>query len=198
MASRQREWEWLACADAGRMLAWLRGRLSERKLRLFVCACCRRLPHVMEDGRNVVAVEAEELYADGLVPKREVRKARKAARLGWLSSFEAFDEAVLAVQASPLWTTPARQRELADVLREVAGNPFRPLMLRYAWRAWQGGTVVRLAQAIYAERRFDDLPVLADALEDAGCADEQVLGHCRGPGEHVRGCWLLDALLGKA
>jgi hypothetical protein len=54
-----------------------------------------------------------------------------------------------------------------------------------------------MAQAIYEGRRFADLPVLADALEDAGCADAALLGHCRGPGEHVRGCWVVDLLLGK-
>jgi hypothetical protein len=197
MASKQREWEWLGCADAGRMLGWLQGRLSERKLRLFVCACCRRLPHVMGDGRNVLAVEAEEWYADGLVPRREMKKARKAARLGWLTSHEPFDEAVAVVRAWGRWVPPARHRELAELLREVAGNPFRPGALRHRWRVWEGGTIARLARAVYDGRRFEDLPILADALEDAGCADPAVLAHCRGPGEHVRGCWLLDGLLGK-
>ena len=67
-----------------------------------------------------------------------------------------------------------------------------------AWLAWNGGTVPRIAQAIYAERAFDRLPVLADALEDAGCANADVLAHCRSGGEHVRGCWVIDLLLGKA
>ena len=55
-----------------------------------------------------------------------------------------------------------------------------------------------LAGAIYDERAFDRLPVLGDALEDAGCADAAILAHCRGPGEHVRGCWVVDLLLGKS
>jgi hypothetical protein len=190
---------WTASADAGRMLEFVHGKLSDRKLRLFACACCRRLPLVTEVGRNLRAVEAAEHYADGLVPKRDLKKARKVAGLGQrLTSFEPFDEALQAVQLAAQWTPPAQQRQFADVLRDVAGNPFRPVTLRYSWRAWQGGTVVKLAQAIYDERRFEDLPVLADALEDAGCADPAVLAHCRGPGEHVRGCWLLDGLLGKA
>ena len=66
-----------------------------------------------------------------------------------------------------------------------------------AWLAWNGGTVRKLAEAIYDERAFDRLPVLADALEEAGCADEGVLRHCRGGGPHVRGCWVIDLILGK-
>jgi len=192
------EQEWLECTDPQNMLEFVGSQASDRKLRLFACACCRRLPLVTEVGRNLRAVEAAEHYADGLVPKRDLKKARKVAGLGQrLTSFEPFDEALQAVQLAAQWTPPARQRQFADVLRDVAGNPFRPVTLRYTWRAWQGGTVVKLAQAIYDERRFEDLPVLADALEDAGCADAAVLAHCRGPGEHVRGCWLLDGLLGK-
>jgi hypothetical protein len=61
-----------------------------------------------------------------------------------------------------------------------------------------GGTVPKLAAAIYEERAFDRLPVLADALEDARCADAAILGHCRSGGEHVRGCWVVDLVLGKA
>jgi hypothetical protein len=54
-----------------------------------------------------------------------------------------------------------------------------------------------MAQAIYNERGFDRLPILGDALEDAGCTDRDILDHCRGPGPHVRGCWAVDLLLGK-
>jgi hypothetical protein len=66
-----------------------------------------------------------------------------------------------------------------------------------AWLRWQGGVVAKLARAIYDERRFGDLPVLADALEDAGCDSREILAHCRSGGEHARGCWLVDLLLGK-
>jgi hypothetical protein len=62
---------------------------------------------------------------------------------------------------------------------------------------WQDGTVPKLAQSIYDERTFDRLPILADALEEAGCDDTDILGHCRGPGPHVHGCWVVDLLLGK-
>ena len=85
------------------------------------------------------------------------------------------------------------------MMREVFGNPFRPApAIDPSWLAWNGGTVRKLAQAIYDDRAFDRLPVLADALEDAGCNDAELLSLCRGPGPHARGCWALDLLLGKA
>jgi hypothetical protein len=67
-----------------------------------------------------------------------------------------------------------------------------------AWFTWNGGTMQRLAQGIYDLRVFDRLPLLADALEDAGCTDADLLGHLRGPGPHVRGCWALDLILAKS
>src|SRR5262249_14655400 len=101
----------------------------------------------------------------------------------------------------------AMEREgLAQVklLHDLFGNPFRPAHVEKTLLAWDGGTIVKLAEAIYEERlmpsgRLDParLAVLADALEEAGCCDAEMLGHCRRPGEHVRGCWLIDLLLGK-
>ncbi len=97
-------------------------------------------------------------------------------------------------------TTPlaARQQQFmqqANLLRDIFGNPFHPVALDPAWRT---EAVVALARAVYDDRAFDRLPVLADALEDAGCADADVLAHCRGDGPHVRGCWVVDLILGKA
>ncbi|MBA4064130.1 MAG: hypothetical protein C0501_10535 [Isosphaera sp.] len=70
-----------------------------------------------------------------------------------------------------------------------------PEILKPAWRT---STVLALAQGIYGERAFDRLPILADALQDAGCEDADILAHCRGPGPHARGCWVVDLVLGKA
>jgi hypothetical protein len=84
-----------------------------------------------------------------------------------------------------------------DLLRDIFGNPFRTLTLDPAWLTWQGGLLVSIAQRMYESRNFTDLRVLADALEEAGCSDLDILAHCRQPGEHVRGCWVLDLLLGK-
>ena len=83
------------------------------------------------------------------------------------------------------------------LLRDIFGNPFHPVAVDPAWLAWNDGAIPKMAQAIYGERAFDRLPLLADALEDAGCTEADILAHCRGPGPHVRGCWVVDLLLGK-
>jgi hypothetical protein len=97
--------------------------------------------------------------------------------------------------------TAARFAEAAvnsALLRDVLGYPFRPApAIAPAWLACNDGAVRQIAQAIYDDEAFDLLPLLADALEDAGCAEAEVLAHCRGPGEHVRGCWVVDWLLDK-
>jgi hypothetical protein len=85
------------------------------------------------------------------------------------------------------------RNDQAKLLRDIFGNPFRPIPIGPA----PNDPIRRLAQLIYDERRVDHLPILADALEEAGCTSESVLGHCRSAGPHVRGCWVVDALLGK-
>src|SRR5262249_31068525 len=91
---------------------------------------------------------------------------------------------------------PEKEQQ-ASLLRCIVGNPFRPVTIASSWLTWKDGTIVKLAQGIYADRTFDQLPLLADALEDAGCDNADLLSHLRGPGPHVRGCWALDLLLGK-
>jgi hypothetical protein len=85
-----------------------------------------------------------------------------------------------------------------DLLRDVLGNPFRLARINQACLTWNDGTIPKLAQGIYDDRAFDRLPILADALEDAGCDNADILAHCRGPGPHVRGCWVVDLILGKS
>jgi hypothetical protein len=88
-------------------------------------------------------------------------------------------------------------RSQADLVRDIFGNTFcRPRVKRH-WLKWDGGTVVQVARAVYDGRAFDRLPILADALEEAGCDNADILNHCRRPAEHVRGCWVVDLLLGK-
>jgi len=98
-------------------------------------------------------------------------------------------------------TAPAEQAaraELAAWVREIFANPCRPLRpLPPAVLRWNDGTTRRLGQAIYEERAFDRMPILADALLDAGCDDEELIWHCRSAGPHVRGCWAVDLVLGK-
>jgi hypothetical protein len=81
-----------------------------------------------------------------------------------------------------------------DLVRDVFGNPFRPVTFDPRWRS---ADALALAQGIYAERAFDRLPILADALEEAGCTEKAVLDHCRRSAVHVRGCWVVDLVLGK-
>jgi len=89
-------------------------------------------------------------------------------------------------------------RDRRPIPQGGSAGPFRPApAVDPSWLAWNGGTVAKLAAAIYDGGRFADLPVLADALEEAGCDSPDLLRHCRGGGGHVRGCWLLDLLLGK-
>jgi hypothetical protein len=96
----------------------------------------------------------------------------------------------------------AERKQLAQLFREVVGNPFRSPRFDPAWRT---STVVRLAQGIFDERAFDGMPVLADALLDADCDEESVLRHCRGTELHAkeqvphqRGCWVLGLILGRS
>jgi hypothetical protein len=88
------------------------------------------------------------------------------------------------------WCVPLK----ADVLRDIFGNPFRSVGVE-SLRSTED--VLGLARAMYDERNFDRMPILGDILEAAGCADAAILGHCRGPGPHVRGCWVVDLVLGK-
>ena len=87
--------------------------------------------------------------------------------------------------------TPA---EIAGLPRDIFGNPFRPVTCSPFWLT---STVIARAEGICADRASDRLPILADALQDAGCDDEQVLAHCRSDGPHARGCWVVDLLLGR-
>jgi hypothetical protein len=100
---------------------------------------------------------------------------------------------------------PAERAAQCDFLRDLFGNPFRPVTLDPAILTWHDATVVRLSWAAYDERHLPEgtldngrLLVLADALEEAGCGDARILEHLRGPGEHVRGCWVVDLVLGKS
>jgi hypothetical protein len=97
---------------------------------------------------------------------------------------------------NPAWD--AQEIRQADLLRCLFGNPFRALSpVNSSWLRWKDGSVGKIAQAIYDERRSAEMPILADALEAAGCTVPELLGHCRQPDEHWRGCWVVDLVLGK-
>jgi hypothetical protein len=247
------EAEWLACESPQHMRAHLEEaeRGSERKLRLFAVACCRRASRWFVDPCQGAAVDLLERYAEGVAPANELEAASSLATAitDRHSSLiyenredvdaDALDAAYHAAEAVAqatcidaqsdgeptyfhrLYDTisntvdaagygavadnrlngralPAQaseRRVLADLLRCIIGNPFRPVAVDPGWLT---SDVVSLATHIYAERAFDRLPVLADALQDAGCDHPDVLAHCRGPGPHARGCWVVDLVLGKA
>ena len=195
---------WLDCHDPMQMLIHLKAVPNSRKVLLLTLACIKRverlLPETVKQWARVL-----EGVAEGAVD---------SARLDddWedVEMFFALEDdrgqcyAVINIAANcwqewdryeagnAAWKTERRKH--ASYIREVFGNPFRPATVNPAWLT---STVVSLAQAIYAERAFDRLPILADALEDAGCDNVDILNHCRQPGVHVRGCWCVDSLLGK-
>jgi hypothetical protein len=178
----------------------------------------------MREEQNRNAVDVAERWADGPVPKAQRRavtvgtvkvvdsacwtlltaSAFEAASHG--SRYAAYDE-ITATEGTWHNSSPpaacllAHQVELAAqacLLRDIFHYPSRtqfsvPLMALIS----KDRAVPRIAERIYAERRFEDLPILADALEDAGCDNPDLLSHLRGPGPHVRGCWALDLILGK-
>ena len=92
------------------------------------------------------------------------------------------------------WKVEGERREACPVVRDIFGDPFRPVNFSPSWRT---DTAVALARQMYESRDFGAMPILADALQDAGCASADILSHCRGPGPHVRGCWVVDLLLGQ-
>jgi hypothetical protein len=236
------EAEWLAANDPAPMLELLRdrGKMKDRKLRLFAVACCRHIWPLIREAHCREAVEIAERFADGSVTAEVQEAARIAAErirdhvagsdapltsgadfaAAYAVSYAVHDKGTIwpacraavnaacaaghaiscrgASEGEVAAATFAESAAQAALARDLFGNPFRPApTLAPAVVAWNGGTVPKLAAAIYEERAFDRLPVLADALEDAGCTDADVLGHCRGGGEHVRGCWVVDLVLGK-
>jgi hypothetical protein len=127
-----------------------------------------------------------------------LESSRRAAPKRMQTAFDALEDALSASYLDGwAYATVASRKEQTPLARDIFGNPFRPAVVDPAWLIWNGGLVRRLAQSVYDGRAFDRLPVLADALEDAGCAESAVLEHCRCPGPHARGCWVVDALLGK-
>jgi hypothetical protein len=219
--------EWDRCRDPKEMLGPLTGRASARKVRLLLCACGRALWGHLPDGPSRKAVEVGERFADEpgdedmLGPAyREAAAALREARADARDRLRdpvppaRVEAAAISLESVDRWVGVASAVALADqaippwsiarLLREIF-NPFRPVAVDPAWLAWHGGAAVHLARAVYEERELPSgyldaarLAVLADMLEEAGATDPQLLGHLRGPGPHVRGCFAVDRLLGKS
>jgi hypothetical protein len=209
--------EWDRCNDPMPMLEYLQWEAVPRKLRLLTCACCRGFwDSLSEAGRR--SVEVAERFADRQASAGELKAAQgpyySAVRPDNCANFTArpsqsFRRYVRPAFLHARWSVgqlaaDPQAAEAGEVvaqvglIREVFGNPFRPVTINAVWLAWHDGAARHLAEAIYAERRFGDLPVLADLLEEAGLTDAALLGHLRGPGPHALGCHALDAVLGKS
>ena len=174
---------------------------SDRKLRLVGCALCRVIwSELSALGRR--AVEVAEAYADGLAGVRsraaysvrlETAGSRDSSRTPmWMPGCAVSETGWYAAELTIGCTGHANEE--CRIVRDIFGNPFRPITIDPRWLT---STVVDISNAIYDERAFDKMPILADALMDAGCDCEEILNHCRGDGPHVRGCWVVDLLLGK-
>jgi hypothetical protein len=269
--------EWLITWGDHQQIEQLQWRLSNRKERLFLAACCRQVLHLVPEEPCRLAVEAAEVFADGQISDRKLCQARRAAnavyralwdesqaarishpitstptsraanlmvharclaaeackgavmtryslawRKGQRATWDACHAATVAKYYDALVAAPeeafatppydcweekaaeaaydqarlAATRPQVEVLFDILGDSTRPVSVDPAWLAWHDGTVARMAAAIYDERDWSILPLLADVLEDAGCAYRELLEHLRGPGPHVLGCWALDVLLG--
>jgi hypothetical protein len=255
------EQEWLTCTDPKPMLRSVLGtdhpriqaveafpacRGSDRKLRLFACACYHRISHLLPDALARAAVEVAEQFADGMATPEELQQA-EARVLGPLEALEGRWGAsqgaeraalmptheALALASVATWASAQKaayyassnaylaaasitdagsgrsgggshasqvveEKVQTDILRCIFGGLFRPVGIDPAVLAWNDGTVQMLARRIYEERAFHLLPVLSDALLDAGCDDEGLIRHCREAGPHARGCWCLDLISGKS
>jgi hypothetical protein len=184
------EAEWLKEKTPEAMLEFIRERVSDRKLWLFTVACLGRVSPWSLEGGVRMAIEATERYVEGRATEAEMLEynteinARAAAQCAIYYGQERIGNK----------RRTAEPRAQAALLQEMVGNPFRPVSVAPAWLT----TDVRLlAQGIYEEKAFDRMPILADALQDAGCDSDELLNHLRSSGPHVRGCWALDLVLGK-
>jgi hypothetical protein len=206
--------EWADCDRPDDMLTAARERLTDRQLLLFACGCCRLTRTATADFSQTADV-IERLLDTHARPRGQsifeaiqgVLTGNVAGLIAQTLSLSSQGTWQLARQTSALcravelqtqagvpvgtFAPPADARQ-GDLLRDILGDPFRPVPFDPRWRT---STVIELATAIEADRAWDRLPILADALQDAGCDDPRVLDHCRGRGEHVRGCWIVDGCL---
>jgi hypothetical protein len=263
--------EWLDCTDPMLILEYLPESATDRKLRLFAVACCRRIWHLLREAGSREAVAIAEQDAEGFIGRNEKEQASQDAAhafilqgaasdvvdpqlqsaLGWfydqaeatryLEIYRAAyqtalanrppDEAAINAAAYAAFAAhsavslpanlaaefacghaaiamgfdthpatdpgsgdPAELTEQCRLLRDIFCNPFRSAAVDPSWLTPK---VNRLTQTIYDDQVFDRMLELANALEEGGCTNKEILQHCRQQGVHVRGCWVVDLLLGK-
>ena len=211
------EAEWLASEDPFEMFERVRPAISARKVRLLGCACLSWVWRWGMEETIPEAIHTAEAFADGLAtgedltcaagdlavlrreyeePWRPYPRALELTELltspdsphEWISELRVFGTDMFVID-EPEW------KKMGNLARDVFGNPFRPATFDTAWRT---STVVSLASQMYESRDFGAMPILADALQDAGCDSDDILSHCRDAKHpHVRGCWVVDLVLGK-
>ena len=208
------EQEWLTCSNAEIMVDFLRmeRKVSARKFRLFAIGCCRRVWHWFDnDESSRTALEVAERYADGQASEQELWNANQALGQSGSVTYQAtnpnagegaFGAACTIAEGItncfPVEEVQAAYQheslEQSRLGRCIFANPFHPVTLDPAWLTPKAKT---LAQAIYNNRTFERMPELADTLAEVRCSNPDILSHCRGAGPHVRGCWVVDLVLGK-
>jgi hypothetical protein len=220
------EAEWLECVEPIEMVNFVGHKASDRKFRLFAVACCESSRQLLLNKDHRQNLEIASRFADGMATERELAEAYKRANdfaCGFYYSSDTerevrrWAEATAVADANavirPLYYMESSaadaawmihraghrnpNKRLAALAKDIFGNPFRPVIVDLPGVSRDQSAAGKLAQSIYEVRTFDRLPVLADTLEAAGCDNAALLGHLRGPGPHVRGCWALDLILGK-
>lgn len=210
----QRKLRWFACGCVRHVWGLLLDASSQRAVEV-----AERFADGDATSAELVAAEAAAFDVARLADLRNTvsdpgwAATRAAARAANLDAYSAATGAsfTAALAAAPwrflkdgkvdshgdLAAKQAALRRQADLLREVVGNPFRPVAFDPAWLAWNHGAAGHLARSIYADNTFSELPILADSLEEAGCTAAALLEHLWSPGPHGRGCWALDVVLGR-
>jgi len=204
--SAMTETEWLNCTDPDPMLEYLRNKASDRKLRLFACACARGIWDLLEDERPRQAVQVAERYADGLAIEQDLSAAsdraweaidanRAEANYAARATVESFAYAAAedAAHAASQENGSAALKAHCALLRDIFGNPLRVATID---PSWQTREIVTFAQTVYEQRAFAKIPMLGDALKQGGCTNPDILAHCHQPAVHVPGCWVVDLVLG--
>jgi hypothetical protein len=198
------EEEWRNCDDPyPRQLAIIHEVATVRKLRLIAAVFVRGAQIRPEHMEAKACADVIERFADQPLPWAEAFRELETLPGHWAFTHTLFpeDAAGVAMHLRTLFSMHssdafASVRDVIRLIHEIVGNPFRSVTFDPLWRT---STVLALAQGIYDERAFDRMPILADALQDAGCENEDILNHCRDPKQiHVRGCWVVDLALGKA
>jgi len=198
---------------------WLRRRGTTRQFYLAAAGWVCQVESKQTHPRCRELIELVEGYADGGIPAELLDRRSRAARAildlgrvpgaysweasaadsaavhsaysgdGWIAAINALNEAGRSGKRSEL-----SPRQIA-LLRDVFSNPFRPISFDASWRT---STAVAIAKQMYESREFGAMPILADALQDAGCGNDDILSHCRDAnGVHIRGCWVVDLVLDK-